>query len=255
MSCDILRILPPLFHRAALDDCQLHLDNLRSGASALVGGVAPFSAITAAASLLDAAALAAAAARSAARAVGSGSSGQFLVHSPPNLLEESDLLEPARHRLSKLTPYQPKVGLPEASLFGPISISSGKGPVAETGITVRDLEEGIAGLARPSPSTPAFVGSFERTDSPGHVTAERSFQFESNGIELFKEPGSTDPKGHRRGGWSRDTVKTSESRAAGTLQLGLCMPDRPGKTWNGAQFPSRLTAGISSPVSPRLSFC
>ena len=222
--------LPTLLCRSALDDCQLHLDNLRSRASALAGGVAPLSAITVAASLLDSAALAAAAARSAARAVGSD---QRSAHTSPNPLEALDIVEPcSRQPWSKRPAGKGMVGQPGSSEFHPWPISRSspwRSSVAETGITVRDLEEGIAGLARPSPSTPAL--GFDRMDPAVtvHSTPARTRQSESGSVDLFGGRGGTRPGndddgaggGHGRG-LSRvgSGMRASDSKMAGTPQQG-----------------------------------
>jgi hypothetical protein len=234
-------------HRAALDDCQLHLDNLRSRASALAAGVAPLSAITVAASLLDSAAWAAAAARSAARAVGTGSSDPLSAHARPNLLEESDTLEPNSHLWSKRSFGQLAIGQLETSLQGPIITSSpGRKTVAETGITVRDLEEGIAGLARSSPSTPALGNCYERMDSAvlsSHASHERTLHSESSCRDLVKGSDSAD-SGDERGsyerGWNSRRVsglglgtRASDSKVVGSQQQEQLRPDGQGRQQEG----------------------
>jgi hypothetical protein len=173
-------ILLLFFARDALRDCQIHLDILHSSASALAGGVAQLSAVAVAARIVNAAAAVAAATRSAAMAVDPISSLSPNAYGDPAQLEALEatwLPEPFKqlhsqhgglHRIAK--------PIKHAQDYSNSSRSYGLQSIADSGITVQDLEEGIAGLARSCPSSPVMpAGSLSSGRS------RRGVHFSTNG--------------------------------------------------------------------------
>ena len=144
------------FARDALHDCQIHLEILRSSASALAGGVAQLSAVSVAATIIDAAAAVAAATRSAARAAGTVRLSQN-VYSASAQMEEAPVglawnLQPSKQFHSQHVWRKQPAKSMDHSQHG--NNSYGQQSVLDSGMTVQDLEEGIAGLARSCPSSP-----------------------------------------------------------------------------------------------------
>jgi hypothetical protein len=159
------------FARDALRDCQIHLDILRSSASALAGGVAQLSTVAVAATIIDAAAAVAAATRSAARATGTVTPMYQKRYNPSAQSEELPMrpawhLQPSKQLHSQhVERRQPAKSIDHAQHHDTRAHDSsfGQQSAVDPGITVQDLEEGIAGLARSCPSSPLIPVSASRS--------------------------------------------------------------------------------------------
>ncbi len=157
------------FARDALQDCQIHLDILRSSASALAGGMAQLSTVAVAATIIDAAAAVAAATRSAARAAGTVTPLYQKRCSPSAQSEELPMrpawpFQPSKQLHSQqIELMQPAKSIDHAQHCNTHDSSFRQQSAVDPGITVQDLEEGIAGLARSCPSSPLIPVSASRS--------------------------------------------------------------------------------------------